>query len=55
MRLGIAEKPNVEMTPRGTDATGMVAAGRAEQAHKIDVVIALAMGFGQSRRRRRNS
>jgi molybdate transport system substrate-binding protein len=26
-RLGIAEKINVEMTPRGTDATAMVAAG----------------------------
>ena len=31
-RLGIAEKINVEMTPRGTDATGMVAAGRADLA-----------------------
>jgi molybdate transport system substrate-binding protein len=31
-RLGIAEKINVEMMPRGTDATGMVAAGRADLA-----------------------
>jgi molybdate transport system substrate-binding protein len=31
-RLGIAEKINVEVTPRGTDATGMVAAGGADLA-----------------------
>ena len=31
-RLGIAEKINVKMTPRGTDATGMVAAGDADLA-----------------------
>lgn len=31
-RLGIAEKINVKATPRGTDATGMVAAGGAELA-----------------------
>ena len=31
-RLGIAEKINVKMTPRGTDATGMVAAGGADLA-----------------------
>ena len=31
-RLGIAEKINVKMTPRGTDATGMVAAGSADLA-----------------------
>jgi len=29
-RLGIAEKINVKVTPRGTDATGMVAAGDAD-------------------------
>jgi len=29
-RLGIAERVNVKMTPRGTDATGMVAAGDAD-------------------------
>jgi molybdate transport system substrate-binding protein len=31
-RLGIADKVNVKMTPRGTDATGMVAAGGADLA-----------------------
>jgi molybdate transport system substrate-binding protein len=31
-RLGIAEKINVKVTPRGTDATGMVATGGAEIA-----------------------
>jgi molybdate transport system substrate-binding protein len=31
-RLGIAEKINVKVTPRGTDATGMVAAGGADLA-----------------------
>jgi molybdate transport system substrate-binding protein len=31
-RLGIAEKINVKVTPRGTDATGMVAAGSADLA-----------------------
>jgi molybdate transport system substrate-binding protein len=31
-RLGIAEKINVKVTPRGTDATGMVAAGDADFA-----------------------
>ncbi|MGP0093566.1 MAG: molybdate ABC transporter substrate-binding protein [Xanthobacteraceae bacterium] len=31
-RLGIAEKINVKLTPRGTDATGMVAAGGADLA-----------------------
>src|SRR5215813_6625386 len=31
-RLGIAEKVNVKVTPRGTDATGMVAAGGADLA-----------------------
>jgi molybdate transport system substrate-binding protein len=31
-RLGIAEKVNAKMTPRGTDATGMVAAGDADLA-----------------------
>ena len=31
-RLGIAEKINVEVTPRGTGATGMVAAGDADLA-----------------------
>ena len=31
-RLGIAEKINVKATPRGTDATGMVAAGGADLA-----------------------
>ena len=31
-RLGIAEKINVRVTPRGTDATGMVAAGAADLA-----------------------
>jgi molybdate transport system substrate-binding protein len=31
-RLGIAEKINVKVTPRGTDATGMVAAGEADLA-----------------------
>ena len=31
-RLGIAEKINVKLTPRGTDATGMVAAGSADLA-----------------------
>ena len=31
-RLGIAEKVNVKSTPRGTDATGMVAAGSADLA-----------------------
>jgi molybdate transport system substrate-binding protein len=31
-RLGIAEKVNVKKTPRGTDATGMVAAGGADLA-----------------------
>jgi molybdate transport system substrate-binding protein len=31
-RLGIADKVNVKMTPRGTDATGMVAAGSADLA-----------------------
>ena len=31
-RLGIAEKINVKVTPRGTDATGMVAAGDADVA-----------------------
>ena len=31
-RLGIAEKINVRVTPRGTDATGMVAAGDADLA-----------------------
>jgi molybdate transport system substrate-binding protein len=31
-RLGIAEKINVQVTPRGTDATGMVAAGTADLA-----------------------
>jgi molybdate transport system substrate-binding protein len=31
-RLGIAEKINVKLTPRGTDATGMVAAGEADLA-----------------------
>ena len=29
-RLGIAEKINAKVTPRGTDATGMVAAGGAD-------------------------
>ncbi|TMJ73349.1 MAG: ABC transporter substrate-binding protein [Alphaproteobacteria bacterium] len=31
-RLGIAEKISVKVTPRGTDATGMVAAGGADLA-----------------------
>ncbi len=31
-RLGIAEKINVKVTPRGTDATGMVAVGGADLA-----------------------
>jgi molybdate transport system substrate-binding protein len=31
-RLGIAEKINAKVTPRGTDATGMVAAGGADIA-----------------------
>jgi molybdate transport system substrate-binding protein len=31
-RLGIAEKVNAKATPRGTDATGMVAAGGADLA-----------------------
>ena len=31
-RLGIAERINVKATPRGTDATGMVAAGGADLA-----------------------
>src|SRR5499426_3655035 len=31
-RLGIADKINVKVTPRGTDATGMVAAGDADLA-----------------------
>ena len=31
-KLGIADKINVKVTPRGTDATGMVAAGDAELA-----------------------
>jgi molybdate transport system substrate-binding protein len=31
-RLGIAEKINVKVTPRGTDAMGMVAAGSADLA-----------------------
>ena len=31
-RLGIAEKINVKVTPRGTDATGMVAVGAADLA-----------------------
>ena len=31
-RLGIAEKINLKVTPRGTDATGMVAAGGADLA-----------------------
>ena len=31
-RLGIAEKVNLKVTPRGTDATGMVAAGGADLA-----------------------
>jgi molybdate transport system substrate-binding protein len=31
-RLGIADKVNVKMTPRGTDATKMVAAGDADLA-----------------------
>ena len=31
-RLGIAEKINVKATPRGSDATGMVAAGEADLA-----------------------
>ena len=31
-RLGITEKINVKVTPRGTDATGMVAAGSADLA-----------------------
>jgi molybdate transport system substrate-binding protein len=31
-RLGVAEKINVKMTPRGKDATGMVAAGGADLA-----------------------
>src|SRR5476651_1561329 len=31
-RLGIAEKINVKVTPRGTDATGMVTAGDADLA-----------------------
>jgi molybdate transport system substrate-binding protein len=31
-RLGIAERINVKVTPRGTDATGMVAAGGADLA-----------------------
>ena len=31
-RLGITEKINVKVTPRGTDATGMVAAGGADLA-----------------------
>jgi molybdate transport system substrate-binding protein len=31
-RLGIAEKMNVKVTPRGKDATGMVAAGDADLA-----------------------
>jgi molybdate transport system substrate-binding protein len=31
-RLGIADKINVKVTPRGTDATGMVAAGGADLA-----------------------
>jgi molybdate transport system substrate-binding protein len=31
-RLGIAEKINVKVTPRGTGATGMVAAGDADLA-----------------------
>src|SRR5438477_8752043 len=31
-QLGIAEKINVKVTPRGTDATGMVAAGGADLA-----------------------
>ena len=29
-RLGIAEKINAKVTPRGTDATGLVAAGGAD-------------------------
>ena len=31
-RLGITEKINIKVTPRGTDATGMVAAGDADLA-----------------------
>jgi molybdate transport system substrate-binding protein len=31
-RLGIAEKINVKMTARGTDATGMIAAGDVDLA-----------------------
>jgi len=31
-RLGIAEKVNVKVTPRGTDSTGLVAAGDADLA-----------------------
>ena len=31
-RLGIADRINVKATPRGTDATGMVAAGGADLA-----------------------
>jgi molybdate transport system substrate-binding protein len=31
-RLGIGEKVNVKATPRGKDATGMVAAGEADLA-----------------------
>ena len=31
-RLGITEKINIKVTPRGTDATGMVAGGGADLA-----------------------
>ncbi len=45
-RLGIAEKINVKVTPRGTEATGMVAAGDAG----LDSAEALTDGTARGRR-----
>ena len=46
-RLGIAENVNVKMTPRGTDATAMVAAGDADLAvlPVSEIVVAPGVDF----------
>ena len=46
-RLGIAEKINLKVTPRGTDATGMVAAGGADLAVDFAGSIAPEIQFVQ--------
>ena len=56
-RLGIAEKINVKVTPRGTDATGMVAAGGADLAVMpvSEIVHAAGVDFACNSHRRSSS